>query len=388
MSTGKEHKAYMKQKVDSFLQEFTSVAMSDCPKNLYACLLDFVRGKLGLKLSDSEQEELQALRQMISNHSKGKGSSSESESEDDEIDDLPMPTKSKLSMARVSVSAEAFGQWNKKEDFHPRVINKSEDQKNRIHERLGKSFMFAALDDHEKQIIVDAMEERQFSEGDQVILQGDDGHELFVVDSGKLACSKVFAGGEEPKFLKNYHPGEAFGELALLYNAPRAASITASTRCKCFVLDRDTFNHIVKDAAARKREKYERFLGEVEILKSIDAYEKMQIADALKSCSFASGEYVIKQGDWGDVFYIVESGTAVAKKVFFTGGPENEVKQYSTGDYFGELSLLKGEPRAASIVATSQLKCVSLNRKAFKRMLGPLDDILTRNASSYANVPS
>ena len=247
--------------------------------------------------------------------------------------------------------------------------------------------MFSALDDNEKNIIVNAMEERLFNEGDSVIQQGDDGFELFVVDSGKLECFKVFKQNEEPKFLKFYHPGEAFGELALLYNAPRAASIKASTNCRCWVLDRGTFNHIVKDAAARKREVYEKFLSEVEILRSVDIYEKMQIADALKPVTFNPGDYVIKQGDWGDIFYIVEEGSAIATKVFFTGGPEVEVKNYNVGDYFGELSLLKGEPRAASIIATSPLKCISLNRKAFSRMLGPLDDILRRNANNYKTAP-
>lgn len=47
--------------------------------------------------------------------------------------------------------------------------------------------------------------------------------------------------------MKTYVPGEAFGELALLYNAPRAASIIAKTDAVLFSLDRQTFNNIVKD---------------------------------------------------------------------------------------------------------------------------------------------
>lgn len=73
-----------------------------------------------------------------------------------------------------------------------------------------------------------------------------------MVESGKLKCTKVFAGNTEPTFLKDYVPGEAFGELALLYNAPRAATITASEESLLWGLDRKTFNHIVKDAAVRK----------------------------------------------------------------------------------------------------------------------------------------
>lgn len=60
--------------------------------------------------------------------------------------------------------------------------------------------------------------------------------------------------------MKEYNPGEAFGELALLYNCPRAATITAKTDSVLWSLDRKTFNYIVKDAAAKKREKFEEFL--------------------------------------------------------------------------------------------------------------------------------
>lgn len=75
--------------------------------------------------------------------------------------------------------------------------------------------------------------------------------------------------------MKVYYEGEAFGELALLYNAPRAATIIAKTNAVLFSLDRETFNHIVKDAAARKREKYENFLSKVDILENMEPYERL-----------------------------------------------------------------------------------------------------------------
>lgn len=61
------------------------------------------------------------------------------------------------------------------------------------------------------------------------------------------------------------------------------------------MLDRDTFNHIVKDAAAKKREKYEKFLENVAILSNIDSYERQKIADAFKDMIFKKGEQVIKE---------------------------------------------------------------------------------------------
>ena len=105
---------------------------------------------------------------------------------------------------------------------------------------------------------------------------------MYVVESGTLSCTKIFKGATQPTFLKDYHAGEGFGELALLYNTPRAATIFAKTDCIVWRLDRDTFNHIVKDAASKKRAKYESFLSTVNILSTMDPYERLQIADALK----------------------------------------------------------------------------------------------------------
>jgi cAMP-dependent protein kinase regulator len=114
-----------------------------------------------------------------------------------------------------------------------------------------------------------------------------------VVESGSLSCYKLFPGNAQETFLKHYQPGESFGELALLYNAPRAATIIADEDCLLWVLDRNTFNHIVKDAASKKREKYEKFMSEIEILSTIESYERSKISDAFKELTYKKGEYII-----------------------------------------------------------------------------------------------
>jgi len=106
--------------------------------------------------------------------------------------------------------------------------------------------------------------------------------------------------------LKEYQPGEAFGELALLYNAPRAATIIAKTNCILYSLDRATFSNIVKDAAmyllyylifniSKKREKYEGFLQSVKIFTTIEPYELMKIMDAVKPVEYQAGAQIIKE---------------------------------------------------------------------------------------------
>ncbi len=79
----------------------------------------------------------------------------------------------------------------------------------------------------------------------------------------------------------DYQSGDVFGELALMYNAPRAASIKAKEDSTLFSLDRDTFNAIVKRHAILNREKYNDFLNKVEILTTLNSYEKDKVADCL-----------------------------------------------------------------------------------------------------------
>lgn len=359
--------------------------------------LEDSKGKGAQALSKKEVEELAKLRRQHANllaklgdakvdedvkmQSEDEASASD---EDDYIDDLPQVAKNKMSgPARTSVSAEAYGIFNKKSDFQPRVIEKSQEMKDKIKTRLLESFLFASLEKKDLKIVIDAMEEKIFEEGSTVIRQGDDGAELFLVGEGMLECFRVNKKGEEAKKVKEYGPGEAFGELALLYNAPRAATIKAQTHSVLYSLDRDTFNVIVKDSAAKKREHFEQSLKNVKVLESISAYERSQISDAIKEEHFKKGHTIIQQGDVGDTFYMISEGEAVAKKVFEDGGEEKEVMQYKAGDYFGELALLRNEPRAASVVAKTDLVVMRLERNSFKRMIGPLEEILKRNMKHY-----
>lgn len=80
---------------------------------------------------------------------------------------------------------------------------------------------------------------------------------------------------------------------------------------------------------------------------------------------------------------MIIEGECVATMVMQPGTPAQEVKQYKPGDYFGERSLLKDLPRAANIIAQSQLCVVSLDRHSFKRLMGPMEEILARNEEEY-----
>lgn len=131
-----------------------------------------------------------------------------------------------------------------------------------------------------------------------------------------------------------------------------------------------------------RRTKYDEFLKSVNLLSSLEAYERSQIADALVAETCKKGDTIVKQDDPGDKFYIVEEGTLYALKNF--GSEEKRVMDYKAGDYFGELALLKNQPRAASVVVESETaKVLSMSRVSFNKMLGPLADLLASKVSSY-----
>merc|ERR550514_1176768 len=146
-------------------------------------------------------------------------------------------------------------------------------------------------------IVIGAMKEVKVEPKKRVINQGDNGDFLFVIDKGKLDCIIKIDGVD--KVVKTCEAGDVFGELALLYNCPRAASVEATEKCVLWQLDRDTFNNIVKEAAQKKRQRYDTFLAKVPLLQNMDAYERSQLADALKPETFSDGCAIVKQGEDG-----------------------------------------------------------------------------------------
>ena len=84
------------------------------------------------------------------------------------------------------------------------------------------------------------------------------------------------------------------------------------------------------------------------------------MADAVKEHKFNAGDVIIKQGEEGDQFYILVDGEAEAT---LDSNKDKPVMHYKQGQYFGELALLRGDVRAANVTATTNCKCIGLDRK-------------------------
>jgi cAMP-dependent protein kinase regulator len=148
--------------------------------------------------------------------------------------------------------------------------------------------MFINLEEQNLKEVIDVMDYHKANPQYLIIKEGEPGEVLYIIESGKMTCSKIING--ESKIFKKYCEGDVFGELTFLYNAPRAATIQADTEYFLKVSDRQTFNHIVKDASQNKRAKYEKFLSTVPILQNMDHYERSKLADAVKEKRYAKNE--------------------------------------------------------------------------------------------------
>lgn len=274
---------------------------------------------------------------------------------------------------RSSVSAESLApDVNKQAEeavLKPRAAeNWSPEQLARLKQSVARSFLFANLDDDERDIVLGSLQERKFEKGSYIIKQGDEGDYFYVVESGSVNYYK------DNEFVNSSGAGSSFGELALMYNAPRAASVVANSDCILWALDRLTFKRIVLDTTSRKRQKYEKFLHQVPVLSSLNSYELSRIADALNSEVYEPGQSVIREGDHGDNFYLIESGTAEV-----TRKDQGKVKELKEGDYFGEVALLNDLPRQATVSASNKLRVATLGKSGFQRLLGKqVVDILTQ----------
>jgi len=393
LKISEEKKKYIVDQLNPMLEEMVAQCIFKMPTDPVPFMLQWLEDK---KVSDEdrlltpeekkryEEENLNLERNMqkvkkemqeaanLVSTSDDKKPEPESEEEDDEDDepppgwsDAPQPSK-----GRASVSAEAYGEWNTKKAFVAPVITKSDEQKERLKGCLQKSFLFSVMDDQDLTIVIGAMKEVIAEPQQRVINQGDQGDFLFVIESGRLDCIIKVDGSD--KVVKTCEAGDVFGELSLLYNCPRAASVDAQEKCVLWQLDRDTFNNIVKEAAQKKRERYDTFLAKVPLLASMDAYERSQLSDALKLEIVNDGSVIVKQGEDGNKFFIIEDGSAVATK------DGQEVMSYNSGDYFGELALIRNQPRAATITARGSTKLLSVDSRSFKRLLN-VSDLLERS---------
>lgn len=306
---------------------------------------------------------------------------------DSEDGDLDVPAPSSFTR-RVSVCAEAYNPDEEEEDNDPKVVYpKTDEQRCRLQEACKDILLFKNLDQEQLSQVLDAMFEKIVKVDEHIIEQGDDGDNFYVIERGTYDI--LVTKDNQTRSVGQYDNHGSFGELALMYNTPRAATIVATSEGSLWGLDRVTFRRIIVKNNAKKRKMFESFIESVPLLKSLEMSERMKIVDVIGEKIYKDGERIITQGEKADSFYIIESGEvsilirSKTKANKNGGNQEVEIARCHKGQYFGELALVTNKPRAASAYAVGDVKCLVMDVQAFERLLGPCMDIMKRNISHY-----
>ncbi|KAK0396634.1 hypothetical protein QR680_001794 [Steinernema hermaphroditum] len=294
----------------------------------------------------------------------------------DDDDTIEEPPRLPPNRRRLGVSAEVPDE-NEAANYQKVVIPKDEETCRALEAAMGKNILFSHLDKEEKKCIFDAMFPVDKNQGETIIEQGEEGDNFYVIDSGEV---DVYVNND---YMLSIKEGGSFGELALIYGTPRAATVTAKTDVKLWAIDRITYRQILMGSTMRKRKMYDEFLSKVQILADLDKWERATVADALEMCDFEPGTHVVEQGQPGDEFFIIVEGEADVLQKRSDDAPFENVGHLTSSDYFGEIALLLDRPRAATVVAQTPLKCVKMDRARFERVMGPVREILQRDVSNY-----
>jgi len=297
----------------------------------------------------------------------------------DDAEDAESPLPSNIIQPvrrRGAISAEPINEEDAA-SYVKKVVPKDYKTMASLSKAIAKNVLFSHLDENERSDIFDAMFPSNAMPGEIIIQQGDEGDNFYIIDQGEV---EIYVGGEK---VLSIGEGGSFGELALIYGTPRAATVKAASDVKLWGIDRDSYRRILMGSTIRKRKMYEEFLAKVSILENLDKWERLTVADALEATSFEHGDAVVKQGEPGDDFYIIVDGSATVTQFRAEGEESQEVGLLGPSDYFGEIALMLDRPRAATVTAQGPLKCVKLDRARFERVLGPCSDILKRNIQQY-----
>jgi len=291
--------------------------------------------------------------------------------------------QSRTGRGRKSVAGERYNPEEDDDDEPIKVVPKTDDQRARLQVASKKVMLLNRLDEDQLTNVLDAMEERQVTADEVVIKQGDDGDNFYVIDSGNFDIYIDSDNG--PQKVGSYDGSGFFGELALMYNMPRAATIKSSADGILWSLDRKTFRQIIIKANANKRKQFEEFLKGLAVLENIEDHERSKIADVIESKKFQSGDIIIRQGDVIDsasfVYFLMNGTCSISVNV---NGTDKVVKEIAAGACFGEVALIKKEPRNATVTASSNVVAGVLDVNAFERLLGPCKNIMARNIDKYA----
>ncbi|XP_028325238.1 cGMP-dependent protein kinase 2 [Gouania willdenowi] len=246
-----------------------------------------------------------------------------------------------------------------------RAAHKNSATKRLINNALMNNDFLKKLEAQHMREMVECMYEMNYTQGQLVIQEGQPGNYLYVLAAGVL---KVVQNG---KLLGQMHSGTAFGELAILYNCKRTATVTAVSQAHIWALDRQSFQNIMMRTEQAKHTAHFNFLRSVSLLHQLPEEKIARIVDCLEEDYFEKGEYIIREGEEGNTFFIIAKGEVVVTQSTDGFTEPQQIKTLRVGDYFGEKALISEDVRSANIICNeNDTHCLVVDRDNFNETVG------------------
>ncbi|KAF7261629.1 hypothetical protein EG68_00996 [Paragonimus skrjabini miyazakii] len=294
----------------------------------------------------------------------------------------------RLFKRRVSIAAEPFDpeKFDELEIDNDIIVHAKTDEQRKLLKEVCKTVvLFRGMDEEELDRMIEVMFARTVQPGDKIIVQGDDADNFYVVEQGTFHAFVKDEEGQDKQVCVYTNEGY-FGELALMYNAPRSATVIAQTDGRIWCMSRKAFRKFVLSHASKQRRAFVKILHSVQMLQELSPYERMNLADALVKKTFQDNECIIREGDPGMEMFFIMEGSVTVKKNDGTGtGNSVTISKLGVGQYFGELALLSDQPRAASVYANGKSVLAVLDVESFERLLGPCVAVMKRNTRQYGS---
>jgi subfamily B ATP-binding cassette protein HlyB/CyaB len=238
---------------------------------------------------------------------------------------------------------------------------------------LAEASPFSLLTPDEQTRLAAHMTERFLKVGETLFERGDTGDAFYVIASGRARVIGTDPAGREVS-LSVLKRGDHFGEVALVRDTPRTATVRAAEDLVLLQLERPDFLKFLKDHP-HVQLAVERYLHDIAIrdfLKQFTALAQVpapllrQVLEELREQSFAEGTAIVRQGEAGDTFYIVREGMLEVTER--ENGTERTLRAIGPGEFFGELALLGDGSRVATVIARTPARLYVMSRPTFEKI--------------------
>ncbi|XP_056617288.1 cGMP-dependent protein kinase 1a isoform X1 [Triplophysa dalaica] len=224
------------------------------------------------------------------------------------------------------------------------------------------------------QEIVDCMYPLDHDKNSCIIKEGDVGSLVYVLEEGKVEVTK------EGLKLCTMGPGKVFGELAILYNCTRTATVKTVTAVKLWAIDRQCFQTIMMRTGLIKHAEYMELLKSVPTFRGLPEEILSKLADVLEETHYEDGDYIIRQGARGDTFFIISKGKVTLTREDCPGQEPVYLRTLGKGDSFGEKALQGEDIRTANFIASETVTCLVIDRDSYKHLIGGLEDVTNKTS--------